>query len=47
VRLLDEVRQEARARKDYATSDKIRDRLRELGVVVEDGAQGLRWKIQK
>jgi cysteinyl-tRNA synthetase len=47
VKLLDEVRQESRARKDYATSDKIRDRLKQLGVVVEDSAQGLRWKLQK
>jgi cysteinyl-tRNA synthetase len=47
VKLLYEVRQESRARKDYSTSDKIRDRLKSLGVVIEDSAQGLRWKIQK
>ena len=47
VNLLQEVRQEARAKKDYATSDKIRDRLRQAGVIVEDGAQGFRWRIQK
>jgi cysteinyl-tRNA synthetase len=47
VQLLQEVRQEARARKDFATSDKIRDRLKQMGVVIEDSAQGFRWKLQK
>jgi cysteinyl-tRNA synthetase len=47
VKLLDEVRQESRSRKDYATSDKVRDRLKQIGVVMEDSAQGLRWRIQK
>jgi cysteinyl-tRNA synthetase len=47
VRLLQEVRQEARAKKDFATSDKIRDRLRQMGVVIEDAGQGFRWRIQK
>jgi len=47
VKLLQEVRQEARAKRDFATSDKIRDRLKQMGVVIEDSAQGFRWKIQK
>jgi len=47
VELLQEMRQEARARKDYATSDKIRDRLKEIGVVIEDGGQGFRWRVQR
>ena len=47
IALLQEVRSECRARKDYATSDKIRDRLKQIGVLIEDGAQGFRWKIQK
>jgi cysteinyl-tRNA synthetase len=47
VDLLQEVRAEARAKKDYATSDKIRDRLRQIGVVIEDSAGGYRWKVQK
>jgi cysteinyl-tRNA synthetase len=33
----------ARAAKDWATSDAIRDRLAELGIVVEDGADGSAW----
>ncbi|MGC4940110.1 cysteine--tRNA ligase [Kribbella sp. DT2] len=42
--LLDQ-RAAARERKDYAASDQIRDRLKELGVVVEDTPQGSRWTI--
>ena len=45
VRLLQEIRQEARARRDYATSDRIRERLREIGILVEDGAGGFRWRV--
>jgi len=47
VGLLQEVRQEARAKKDFATSDKIRDRLKQMGVIIEDSGQGFRWRIQK
>ncbi|MEM2869396.1 MAG: cysteine--tRNA ligase [Thermoplasmata archaeon] len=47
VRLLQEIRQEARSRKDYTTSDRIRDRLREMGIIIEDGAQGFRWRLAR
>ncbi|MGQ9583330.1 MAG: cysteine--tRNA ligase [Thermoplasmatota archaeon] len=47
VNLLQEIRQEARARRDYATSDRIRERLRELGIVVEDQGQGFRWRLAR
>lgn len=40
-------RAEARKRKDFAASDRIRDELLKLGVVIEDSAQGARWKIVK
>lgn len=38
------VRQEARQRKDWATADGIRSRLAELGIILEDSPQGVRWK---
>ena len=46
IRLLIELRAEARANKDWATSDKVRDQLRELGVVLEDRADGTIWKLE-
>lgn len=37
-------REEARARKDYARADELRDGLRHQGVVIEDTASGTKWK---
>ena len=45
VSLALEQRTAARERKDFATSDAIRDELAKLGVVIEDTAQGVRWSI--
>lgn len=42
--LIIEIRQEARKKKDWATADRIRDRLGELGYIIEDSPQGARWK---
>ena len=36
-------REQARAERDFAEADAIRDRLKEMGVVVEDTADGVRW----
>lgn len=43
--LLLEQRHQARLRRDFEAADQIRDKLAELGVVVEDSAQGSRWKL--
>ena len=40
-----EQRTAARARKDFASSDAIRDQLAALGVIIEDTAAGTRWSI--
>jgi cysteinyl-tRNA synthetase len=45
IELLLELRMEARANKDWATADRIRDELNDLGVAVEDRADGSLWKI--
>ncbi|MEO0368972.1 MAG: cysteine--tRNA ligase [Pseudomonadota bacterium] len=37
-------RSEAKAAKDWALADAVRDELTALGVVLEDGPQGTRWK---
>ena len=40
VELLIKLRQEARANKDFALSDKIRDELAEVGIKLKDGKDG-------
>jgi cysteinyl-tRNA synthetase len=45
VALAVEQRARARARKDWATADSIRDRLRNAGIQVGDTAAGPRWTI--
>ena len=42
--LLLEQRLEARKRRDFSSADAIRDRLAELGIAVEDTADGSRWR---
>ncbi len=39
-----EQRLQARAAKDWATADRIRDELSAAGIVIEDGADGTRWR---
>lgn len=46
VRLLIDLRANARASKDWATSDQIRDQLKDLGIVLEDRADGTIWKLE-
>jgi cysteinyl-tRNA synthetase len=45
IELLLQLRTEARARRDWATADEIRDELKKLGIVVEDRADGSIWKV--
>ncbi len=45
VESLIEARRAARAARDFARADAIRDELAAMGVAIEDGPQGTRWKI--
>ncbi len=45
VRLLIDLRNRARADKEWATADTIRNSLKELGIVLEDRADGTIWKL--
>jgi cysteinyl-tRNA synthetase len=45
IQLLAEIRAEARACKDFATADRIREQLGQAGVALEDGKLGTSWKI--
>ena len=40
-------REEARLAKDWKTADAIRKQLLAIGIIVEDTAQGPRWRLQK
>jgi cysteinyl-tRNA synthetase len=44
--LLVELRTESRQKKDFATADRIRDSLDELGVTIEDRKEGTLWRMQ-
>lgn len=46
MQLLISLRNEARERKDWTLSDAIRDRLEEIGILLEDGKDGTIWKYQ-
>ena len=43
--LLIDIRKQARADKDWATSDKIRDSLKEAGVQIKDSKEGAEWEL--
>ena len=47
MELLIQVRHDARERRDFKTSDTIRDELKQLGVVLEDTPDVTRWKIEQ
>jgi len=39
-------RQEARKRKDWDKADSIRNRLKDMGIILEDTPQGTRWRLE-
>ncbi len=45
IELLINLRAEARANKDFATSDKIRDKLLEIGIQLKDGREGTTFSL--
>ncbi len=47
VDMLLEERMKAKANKDWATSDKIRNELTALGFEIKDGKDGCEWKLTK
>ncbi len=47
VDLLLEIRGEAKARKDWATSDLIRNRLAEIGFDIKDTKDGFEWSVKQ
>ena len=45
VRTMIDQRAEARATKDWATADRIRDAIAAAGIVLEDGPEGTHWSV--
>lgn len=45
MQLLINIRQQARANKDFATSDQIRDELAALNIILKDGKDGTGWSF--
>lgn len=46
IRLLLQIRTEARLREDYGLTDRIRDALQEMGIEVNDTKDGSEWKLK-
>lgn len=46
VEMIINMRQEARAAKNYALADSLRNQLTAIGIVLEDTPQGVKWKKQ-
>jgi cysteinyl-tRNA synthetase len=44
IEALVQEREEARAKRDFARSDELRDLLAEKGIILEDTRDGVRWK---
>ena len=47
IEMLIEERQEARKSKNFAKSDEIRDKLKAMGIILEDTPQGVKWSRVK
>jgi cysteinyl-tRNA synthetase len=45
VEALIQERAQARGRKDWARADEVRNRLKEIGVILEDSPQGTTWRL--
>jgi cysteinyl-tRNA synthetase len=45
IELLIELRNQARLNKDFATSDRIRDELIEMGIQLKDGKEGTTFSL--
>lgn len=46
MQLIIKMRAEARAKKDFATSDLVRDELAKLNIVLKDSKEGTEWEIK-
>jgi cysteinyl-tRNA synthetase len=47
IQLIADLRAEARTRRDWAAADVIRDRLAEIGVLLEDRPEATTWRVKR
>ncbi len=47
VKLLIDLRTKAKFEKNYSLADEIRDKLKEIGVILEDSKEGTKYKISR
>lgn len=47
VRMLIDIRQQARESRNWAQADAVRDQLAGMGVILEDGPEGTRWRLDR
>ncbi|HON17835.1 MAG TPA: cysteine--tRNA ligase [Salinivirgaceae bacterium] len=47
VAIIADLRAKAKAAKDYATADKIRDELAKIGILLKDTKNGVEWEIKE
>lgn len=47
IKILIDIRNDARKEKQWPLADKIRDALKEVGIILEDSPQGTKWKLNK
>jgi cysteinyl-tRNA synthetase len=46
MKIIIDLRQNAKARKDFGTSDKIREELKKAGVILKDKKDGAEWEVE-
>jgi cysteinyl-tRNA synthetase len=46
MKIIIDLRQNAKARKDFGTSDKIREELKKTGVILKDMKDGAEWELE-
>jgi cysteinyl-tRNA synthetase len=46
IKIIIGLRQEAKSKKDFGTSDKIREELKQAGVVLKDMKDGVEWEVE-